>query len=94
MSIVKKEDDLALGNIIGSNIFNILAVLSLAGLIAPGDIDANAATRDAPIMLAITLFLFLLCFSRKKGYFRITRLKGAALFLAFIAYEVLLFSQI
>ncbi|WP_286265058.1 calcium/sodium antiporter [Thalassotalea atypica] len=92
-SIVKKEDDLALGNIIGSNIFNILAVLPLAGLIAPGGIDANAASRDSPYMLAVTLLLFFLCFSRKKG-FRITRLKGAALLSCFIAYQVILFSQL
>ncbi|NMP30161.1 calcium/sodium antiporter [Thalassotalea sp. M1531] len=93
MSIIKKEDDLALGNIIGSNIFNILAVLSLPGLIAPGVIDANAATRDAPYMLGVTIFLFVLCFSRKTGAFRITRLKGAALFVTFLAYQYLLFGQ-
>jgi len=91
-SIIKKEDDLALGNIIGSNIFNILAVLSLAGVIAPGEIDAQAATRDAPIMLAITLLLFALCFSRIKGAFRVTRLKGAVLLSCFIGYQALLFS--
>jgi len=94
MSIIKKEDDLALGNIIGSNIFNILAVLSLPGLIAPGEIDANAATRDAPYMLGVTLLLFILCFSRQLGNFRITRLKGALLLLCFIAYQLLLFSQL
>lgn len=94
MSIIKKEDDLALGNIIGSNIFNILAVLSLVGLIAPGNIDALAATRDAPYMLGVTLLLFVLCFSRKFGYFRITRAKGALLLLTFIAYQVLLFNQV
>lgn len=93
MSIVKKEDDLAMGNIIGSNIFNILAVLSLPALIAPGEIDMNAATRDAPYMVGLTLFLFVLCFSRTKGAFRITRLKGAGLFIAFIAYQYLLFGQ-
>ena len=92
-SIVKKEDDLALGNIIGSNIFNILAVLSLTGLIAPGDIDKHATTRDAPIMLGITLLLFILCFSRKRGSFRITRLKGLLLLAIFIGYQILLFSQ-
>ena len=91
VSIIKKEDDLALGNIIGSNIFNILAVLSLAGVIAPGNIDGLAATRDAPIMLAITLLLMLLCFSRVKGAFRITRLKGAVLLACFIGYQILLF---
>ncbi|WP_448212848.1 calcium/sodium antiporter [Colwellia sp. MEBiC06753] len=94
MSIIKKEDDLALGNIIGSNIFNILAVLSLPGLIAPGVIDASAATRDAPYMVGVTLLLFALCFSRKKGAFRITRLKGGVLFLTFIGYQVLLFSNL
>lgn len=94
MSIIKKEDDLAIGNIIGSNIFNILAVLSLAGLIAPGDIDHDVGLRDAPYMLAVTLFLFLLCFSRRLGNFRITRLKGFALILTFISYQILLFSQL
>jgi cation:H+ antiporter len=93
MSIIKKEDDLALGNIIGSNIFNILAVLSLAGLIAPGDIDNAAAVRDAPFMLATTFLLFILCFSRS-GKFRITRAKGLLLLAVFIGYQVLLFSQI
>jgi len=93
MSIIKKEDDLALGNIIGSNIFNILAVLPIAGLIAPGAIDGNASTRDAPYMLAVTLLLFFLCFSRRVG-FRITRFKGLALLACFIAYQILLFSQL
>ena len=93
-SIVKKEDDLALGNIIGSNIFNILAVLSLTGLIAPGNIDEAAATRDAPYMLAVTLLLFLLCFSRKLGSFRITRLKGVLLLCIFFAYQIILFTQL
>lgn len=94
MSIVKKEDDLALGNIIGSNIFNILAVLSLPGLIAPGQVDSDASLRDAPYMLGVTLLLFILCFSRFSGNFRITRFKGALLLLSFIAYQFLLFSQL
>ena len=93
MSIIKKEDDLALGNIIGSNIFNILAVLSLAGLISPGNIDQAAASRDAPYMLGTTFLLFLLCFSRS-GKFRITRAKGLLLLAVFIGYQVLLFSQL
>ncbi len=94
MSIIKKEDDLALGNIIGSNIFNILAVLSLAGLISPGDIDRDAAVRDAPYMLGVTFILFILCFSRSFGNFRITRFKGLLLLFTFIAYQLLLFSQL
>ncbi|MBL4908670.1 MAG: calcium/sodium antiporter [Alteromonadaceae bacterium] len=92
-SVIKKEDDLALGNIIGSNIFNILAVLPFAGLLAPGSIDPEAGLRDAPVMIAITLLLFALCFSRQKGFFRITRLKGALLLVCYIAYQGLLFTQ-
>jgi len=92
-SILKKEDDLAMGNIVGSNIFNILAVLPFAGIIAPGSINPEASLRDAPVMLAITGLLFILCFSRKSGYFRLTRAKGALLLTCFIAYQVLLFSQ-
>lgn len=94
MSIIKKEDDLALGNIIGSNIFNILAVLSLTGLIAPGSIDANVAVRDAPYMLGVTILLYFLCFTRRFGNFRITRAKGILLLATFIAYQILLFSQL
>jgi cation:H+ antiporter len=93
VSIWKKEDDLAMGNIIGSNIFNILAVLPLASLIAPGELDPAAATRDAPYMLGVTILLFILCFSRQKGFFRITRLKGVLLLLCFIAYQVILFTH-
>jgi cation:H+ antiporter len=93
-SIMKKEDDLAMGNIVGSNIFNILAVLPFAGIIAPGAINPEASFRDAPVMMAITGLLFILCFSRKSGYFRLTRAKGALLVLCFIAYQVLLFNQI
>jgi cation:H+ antiporter len=94
MSIIKKEDDLALGSIIGSNIFNIFAVLSLAGLIAPGEVDSDAAYRDAPYMLGVTVLLFLLCFTRRAGSFRITRGKGLLLIGAFVAYQILLFSQL
>jgi len=94
MSIIKKEDDLALGNIIGSNIFNIFAVLSLPGLIAPGAIDPDVATRDAPYMLGVTVLLFLICFTRNKGSFRITRMKGLLLIGVFVAYQILLFSQL
>lgn len=93
-SVMKKEDDLALGNIVGSNIFNILAVLPFAGLIAPGPVNPEAISRDIPVMIGITLLLFILCFSRKLGSFRITRAKGGLLFLSYVGYQVLLFSQI
>lgn len=94
VSIWKKEDDLAMGNIIGSNIFNILAVLPIASLISPGPVDPAAINRDSPYMLGVTLLLFVICFSRNKGLFRITRFKGLLLFLCFIIYQIILFSKL
>ncbi|MGS2721371.1 calcium/sodium antiporter [Paraglaciecola aestuariivivens] len=89
--VIKNEDDLALGNIIGSNIFNLLAVLAMPGLIAPGVIDANAATRDSYVMLGLTLLLLMFSF-HLKGSRRINRIEGLGLVACFFGYQVLLFS--
>ena len=61
--VLKGEDDLALGNIVGSNIFNILAVLPLAGIINPSIIDPSAANRDALIMIGATIALIAMSLS-------------------------------
>jgi len=90
-SIKNNEHDLALGNIVGSNIFNILAVLAVPALIAPGTFDANAAGRDMYIMLGLTGLLFAMCwqiFSKRT----ITRIEGAILVAIFIGYQVVLFT--
>ncbi|NOU53073.1 calcium/sodium antiporter [Pseudoalteromonas sp. JBTF-M23] len=83
--VLKQEDDLALGNIIGSNIFNILAVLSIAGIINPSSIDANIAGRDIFIMLGATLALVFMSLSFTETR-RINRLEGGALLAAFVGY--------
>lgn len=92
-SVLKNEHDLALGNIIGSNIFNILAVLAVPALMAPGVIDANAAGRDLYIMLGLTLVLFLMAwgFNRQR---RIARWEGLLLLLCFIGYQFFLFTHL
>lgn len=87
----KGEDDLVLGNIIGSNIFNILAVLAMPGLIYPSVLDANASTRDSYVMLGLTILLFVFCFNLR-GTRRINRYEGGTLVLAFLAYQFWLFS--
>lgn len=83
--VLKNEDDLAMGNIIGSNIFNILAVLSIAGMLNPADIDANIAQRDIYIMLGATVALIAMSLSLK-GTRRINRVEGGLLLAAFIGY--------
>ena len=89
--VLKNEDDLALGNIIGSNIFNLLAVLAMPGLIAPGLVDENAATRDSYVMLALTGLLIIFSFNLK-GSRCINRVEGLLLFACFCGYQFLLFS--
>lgn len=84
-SVLKNEPDLAVGNIIGSNIFNLLAVLCLPGLISPGAIDASVVTRDFPLMLILTALLFgLSC--KIKGEAKLTRFKGLIMMLLFLGY--------
>ncbi|ORU89731.1 MAG: calcium/sodium antiporter [Cycloclasticus sp. symbiont of Poecilosclerida sp. M] len=84
-SVLKKEPDLAVGNVVGSNIFNLLAVLSLPGLIQPGSIDSLAIYRDFPLMLLMTVLLFLLSFNFKNKA-QLGRAKGFVLVFLFIAY--------
>jgi cation:H+ antiporter len=93
IGILKGEDDLALGNIIGSNIFNILAVLGLGAVIGPDVIDANAGGRDSYVMIGATIFMLLMSV-RLTRMQRINRVEGAILLAGFIGYQYLLFSQL
>jgi len=90
-SAIRKEDDIAVGNVIGSNMFNLLAVLGLPGVIMPLNIGRIVFVRDFPVMAALTLALFIMAFGcRKAG--RITRLEGAILVVSFFAYQIALYS--
>lgn len=86
----KGEDDLVIGNIIGSNIFNILAVLAMPGLIIPSVLDMNVSARDSYAMLGVTILLFLFCFNLR-GTRRINRYEGGILVMAFLFYQYWLF---
>ncbi|MEE9326039.1 MAG: calcium/sodium antiporter [Cocleimonas sp.] len=90
----KGETDLAVGNIVGSNLFNTLGVLALPGLIQPLQLPPEVLSRDILVMLILTVVLLIFsfgCFKGSKGKF--TRNKGIILLIAFIAYEALLFYQ-
>jgi len=92
MSVLKNEADLAIGNIIGSNMFNTLAVLAMPALIAPGQFDAATLTRDFPVMLAFAAALFVVAFSLK-GKGKVTRVEGGVLLSGFCAYLTVLVLQ-
>lgn len=92
--VLKGEDDLAMGNIIGSNIFNILAVLSLPGILAPGMIDPAIISRDFYYMLGATIVMLLMAMSFRGRPGRINRIEGGILLSGFVAYQVIIFSSI
>lgn len=87
MSAFKGEDDMAVGNIIGSNMFNLLAVLALPGIIHPSLLDAEVMQRDYPVVIGLTLTLFIMAYGFR-GPGRINRLEGGLLLLGFIGYMV------
>jgi len=83
-----KEDDLAIGNIIGSNIFNLLGVLGIAAAINPIDLLPIILARDFPAMFLMTGALYLMA-SDFRGPGRIGRRSGSVLLMMFIGYIVL-----
>ncbi|UOP04341.1 calcium/sodium antiporter [Conchiformibius kuhniae] len=89
MAAKKGEHDIAVGNVIGSNLFNTLAVVGLAATIHPMPVAAEILHRDLPVMGALTLLLPLLCLNGSIG-----RIKGAILFAAYLAYTACLLLQV
>ena len=89
-SALKNEPEIALGNIIGSNMFNALAVLATPALIRPTSFGPEVMRRDVPIMLVLTAALFVMSWSHKRPG-RISRLEGTLLLGAFAAYQYFLF---
>lgn len=91
----KGETDLAVGNIVGSNLFNTLAVLAIPGMIQPLKIPEGVLSRDMPIMVGLTVLLLVFSFGCfKNSKLKINRVKGFILVFAFVAYEALLYFQI
>ena len=89
MAVRKGEHDIALGNVIGSNMFNLLAVAGLAGIIAPANIDPALLTRDWTVMALLTLVLLVMAYGFKKQG-RVNRFEGSLLVLSYVAYNVYL----
>ena len=90
MSALRNEPDIAIGNVIGSNMFNLLAVACMPGLIHPSAIDPSLLDRDVIIMVIVTLGLFAMSYGFR-GQGRITRMEGILLLSGFIGYQIMLY---
>ncbi|MDQ6962999.1 MAG: calcium/sodium antiporter [Mariprofundaceae bacterium] len=89
-SVRKGESDMALGNIIGSNLFNMVAVLGIPALIAPLYVGAEVLYRDYSFMVVLTVLLVLMAIGRG-DHGTIYRWKGVVLFVLYLCYQVFLY---
>jgi cation:H+ antiporter len=83
---LKKEHDIALGNVLGSNLFNTLAVVGIAGSIHPLEVENAVLFRDMPIMLGLTLSLVFMGLCGRKNA-RINRFEACLLLLSYVGYN-------
>jgi cation:H+ antiporter len=90
-SALKNEPDIAVGNVIGSNMFNLLAVLGIPGIIAPGAVEDAVLTRDFPVMTALTVALLIMAYGFRGAGGRINRIEASLLLAAYAGYQVLLY---
>jgi cation:H+ antiporter len=89
-SAIKKQHEMVVGNIIGSNLFNTLGVLAIPGLILPFEIPNEVMSRDYPFMLVLTVLLFITSYKFKKEGV-ISRFEGVIMIAALCLYLYLLF---
>ncbi|MBN2231918.1 MAG: calcium/sodium antiporter [Deltaproteobacteria bacterium] len=86
----KGEHDIALGNVLGSNLFNTLAVVGIAGVIHPMSVAPEVLWRDMPAVGLLTLSLFVLGYRRDGAGGNINRREGGLLLAAYCGYNALL----
>ncbi|HJO56090.1 MAG TPA: hypothetical protein QF423_05405, partial [Candidatus Scalindua sp.] len=86
-SVLKKEADICVGNVIGSNIFNILLVLGSVALVRPLNVDRGTLFFEFPIMLFFSLTLI----PMMSGRLTVNRLSGIVLVSGYLAFIFLLF---
>lgn len=89
MSALKGEHDIAIGNIIGSNMFNILGVMGLPAIISGYQAEAELFNRDLPVMLGLTITLFVLAYGFR-GTGRLNRYEGSVLLSSYAIYMLIL----
>ena len=90
----KGEPEMVIGNVLGSNLFNSLAVIGIPAVMVDFEISATAISRDLPVMLGFTVLLLLMSFLPAKSCCSINRTKGVVLLCGFVLYQGLLYYQV
>jgi cation:H+ antiporter len=92
--VKKNKSDLVIGNVVGSNLFNSLAVIGIPAMMTDFNISSIAINRDLSVTLGFTAALFLLAYLPKSSCCKLTRFKGGILLLGFVLYQSLLYYQV
>ena len=87
-AVLNGQTDIAIGNVVGSNIFNVLFILGAAALITPLVVNIQLIRQEVPIMIGASLLLLVLCLDGRLSF-----LDGAILFVLMLAYTVFLIVQ-
>ncbi|MCP5467842.1 MAG: calcium/sodium antiporter [Deltaproteobacteria bacterium] len=90
----KGEHDIALGNVLGSNLFNTLAVVGIAGTIHPFAVEPETLSRDITVMGVLTISLFVIGYEFKGSQGRINRLAAMILLLIYVGYTAWLINAV
>lgn len=86
VAVLRKHEDVALGNIVGSNIYNVLGILGLTSIIQPIEVPAEIAAFDIWVMLGVTALLIV----QLRSGWKLSRIEGALLVALYAAYTTLL----
>ncbi len=84
--MLRKHEDVALGNIVGSNIYNVLGILGMTAVIKPIAVPAEIASFDIWVMLGVTLLLL----AQLRSGWRLTRIEGGVLVALYVGYTLFL----
>jgi cation:H+ antiporter len=82
LAALRRQSDVALGNVLGSNIYNILGIGGVTALISPTDMPAQIVTFDNLVMVGLSVVLLAMLYTGR----RISRVEGAALLVAYVGY--------
>lgn len=90
VAAVRRQTDVALGNILGSNIYNILGIGGVTALISPTAVPASMVRFDIPVMIAVSLLLLVFCATGR----RLSRVEGGVFLLLYVAYTAWLLRSV
>ena len=91
-SALKNEPEIAIGNIIGSNMFNLLGVLGIPGIMTSTLLEPSVLNRDYPVMIGLSILLFIFAYGFKRDG-RLNRFEGGILLACYIGYMIVLYQQ-